>query len=149
MAGRARKADQQVTDTDRSEGSEQVTGREQRADTTTRPGGGTDGGPGARTATVHLPFVTAQFRAPEVHLPGREQVEAAARSVGSVLPSPTTALFFGGLAVTVAIGAIEWPVAAAIGVGTALAARSEVRPAPRAELPAAPDPARRPARVDT
>jgi hypothetical protein len=78
---------------------------------------------GARTATLTLPFVTAQFRAPELHMPSRKELGDAARGARSMLPSRSSMLFFGGLAATAVIGAIEWPVAAAIGVGTALASR--------------------------
>ncbi|MFC4000576.1 hypothetical protein ACFS2C_10930 [Prauserella oleivorans] len=89
-----------------------------------------------RTATVRLPFVTAEFRAPDVHLPrfprprlprprvlDRDEITAAARTAGTYLPSPRKAAYFGGLAVLAALEVIEWPVALAIGVGTAVAAR--------------------------
>jgi hypothetical protein len=76
---------------------------------------------GARTATVNLPFMTAQFRAPDVHVPSRDELAGAARGAWSLVPSRGTALFVGGLVVTAVAGVIEWPVAAAIGVGTALA----------------------------
>ena len=93
-------------------------------------GTGTDGREGARTATVHLPFVTAQFRAPdlhlpEVHAPSREDLGAVVRTARSFLPEPRTVLYFGGLAVMAALEVIEWPVAAAIGVGAVLAPRAE------------------------
>jgi hypothetical protein len=78
---------------------------------------------GARSATLTLPFVTAQFRAPELHVPSRKEIGDAARGAQSMLPSRSSMLFYGGLAVTAVVGAIEWPVAAAIGVGTALASR--------------------------
>jgi hypothetical protein len=86
---------------------------------------------GTRTATVNLPFVTAQFRAPDLHVPSRKEVGAAARGVASFLPSPKAALYFGGLAVTAALEIIEWPVAVAIGVGTALAGQGETRLEPQ------------------
>ena len=86
---------------------------------------------GPRTATVNLPFVTAQFRAPNLRMPSRGDLGAAARGVGSYLPSPKAALYFGGLAVTAALEIIEWPVAVAIGVGTALASRGETRLEPQ------------------
>jgi hypothetical protein len=85
---------------------------------------------GRRSATVNLPFVTAQFRAPDLHLPGRDDVAGAARGVRSLLPSPSAALFYGGLAATAIAGAIEWPVAAAIGLGTALASKGAAKPEP-------------------
>ncbi|MCU1626862.1 MAG: hypothetical protein JWP64_1811 [Pseudonocardia sp.] len=88
------------------------------------------GAEGERSATVNLPFVTAQFRAPHLHLPGRADLDAAARGAQSLLPSPKSLLFFGGLAATAVAGIIEWPVAAAIGVGTALASRGEANPEP-------------------
>lgn len=89
------------------------------------------GGGQQRTATLNLPFVTAQFRAPNVRMPGRSDVDAAARGARSMLPSPRAGLYYGALALTAAVGVIEWPVAAAIGVGTALASRGEANPEPR------------------
>lgn len=83
---------------------------------------------GPRTATVNLPFVKAQFRAPEMHLPpphlGRAELSAAAHTVRSLLPPPRQALYYAGLAVFAAVEVIEWPVAAAIGVGAAVMSRS-------------------------
>jgi hypothetical protein len=86
---------------------------------------------GRRSATVNLPFMTAQFRAPDLHLPGRGRLAGAARDVGSLLPSKRSALFYGALTATAVVGVIEWPVVAAIGVGTALASRGAVDPLPR------------------
>ena len=93
---------------------------------------------GKRSATVNLPFMTAQFRVPDIHMPevrppSRGDLDSAGRKALSVLPPPKTLLFFGGLAATAVIGAIEWPVAAAIGIGSALASRGEVRPEPQGE----------------
>jgi hypothetical protein len=93
-----------------------------------QPAEGGAGGP--RTATLNLPFVTAQFRAPDLHVPGRQELGNAAREARSMLPSRSSMLFFGGLAATAIVGAIEWPVAAAIGVGAALASRGAVDPRP-------------------
>ena len=92
---------------------------------------------GHRSATVNLPFVTAQFRVPDVHAPSRGEIGAAARGARSMLPSTKSMLFFGGLAATAAVGVIEWPVAAAIGIGSALASRGSADPQPRAALPPA------------
>jgi hypothetical protein len=74
-----------------------------------------------RTATVNLPFVTAQFRAPDLHLPKPPEMGAALRRARTFLPSPQQALYYGGLGLMAAFELVEWPVAAAIGVGTALA----------------------------
>ncbi|MHA6796664.1 hypothetical protein ACVGVM_24595 [Pseudonocardia bannensis] len=72
--------------------------------------------------------MTAQFRAPDMHVPSAGELGGAARSL---LPSPVATLYYSGLVVTAALGVIEWPVAAAIGVGTALASRGELDPLPR------------------
>jgi hypothetical protein len=104
-------------------------------------------GDGPRTATVDLPFVTAQFRAPQIHLPrvsipsppiGRHEVAAAAQVARSYLPPPRQVAYYGGLTLMAALGVLEWPVAAAIGVGTAVMGwhrdsghREEQKPAAR------------------
>jgi len=75
----------------------------------------------AHTATVNMPFVTAQFRAPDLHLPKPPEMGAALRRARTFLPSPQQALYYGGLGLMAAFELVEWPVAAAIGVGTALA----------------------------
>jgi hypothetical protein len=79
----------------------------------------------AHAATVNLPFVTAQFHAPDLHLPKprMQEVGAALQTVRSTLPSPGQALYYGGLALMAVFDLVEWPVAAAIGVGTALTRR--------------------------
>ncbi|WP_433276905.1 hypothetical protein ACQPZA_35925 [Pseudonocardia xinjiangensis] len=92
---------------------------------------------GHRSATVNLPFVTAQFRVPDLHAPSRGDLDAAARGARSMLPSTKSMLFFGGLAATAVVGVLEWPVAAAIGIGSALASRGSADPRPRAALPPA------------
>lgn len=81
-----------------------------------------------RTATVHLPFVTAEFRAPDIHLPSvpvraptRSDLSGAVSAVRSRLPSPEQAAYYAGLGVLGALQLIEWPVVLAIGVGTAIA----------------------------
>lgn len=91
---------------------------------------------GSSGTTVHLPFVTAQFHAPEVHVPGREEISSAANSavtqagsavsaVREQMPERDQALFYGALGGAAALSVIEWPVALAIGVGTALVSRSK------------------------
>lgn len=96
-----------------------------------------------RAVTIELPLVTAEVRAPQLpKIPGQATVTGAvgtaaagvataARGVADVatdaaartrkvLPSAPV-LFYAGLAATAAFGAITWPVAVAIGVGTAVA----------------------------
>lgn len=95
-----------------------------------RSGGKTGG---AHEATVELPFVTAQFHAPEVRVPGREDVTSAANAVRSQLPSRDHALFYGALGLSAAFAVIDWPVALAIGVGTALVSRGSDQQASSSE----------------
>jgi hypothetical protein len=99
--------------------------------------GGERGGPqqqrGRRTATLNLPFMTAQFRAPDLRGRRSGELGGAARGARSLLPSPKAVLYFGGLAAVAALEIIEWPVAVAIGVGTALASRGDLDPLPPRE----------------
>lgn len=83
-----------------------------------------------RTATVNLPFVTATFRQPEltlpaVRVPDRKDVDAAVQTVQPYLPSPQQAAYYGALAALAAVELIEWPVALAIGAGTAVVQRAQ------------------------
>jgi hypothetical protein len=91
-------------------------------------------------ATMNLPLITVRFELREVRIPqprlprsvrlpkiGRREINSAATKLRSSLPDIPDArhgLYYGGLALTVAFGVIEWPVVAAIGVGTALVERS-------------------------
>lgn len=139
MAGRTRDSDKRTGDT-ASPGGEQA-GRKAEGGGDTAPveeafpEQAAKGRFAGRSATIDLPFVTAQFRMPEVHVPSREELEAAAHGVQSLLPSRKSMLFFGGLAVTAAAGVIQWPVATAIGIGSALASRGAADPRPRAGAP--------------
>jgi hypothetical protein len=88
-----------------------------------------------RTATVNLPFLTATFRIPDVpamRLPARDDVSSAVSGVQGYLPSPRQAAYYGGLAALAAFELLEWPVALAIGAGTAILERSEVAMSRRA-----------------
>jgi hypothetical protein len=83
-----------------------------------------------RTVTIDLPFVTATFHRPgislpRVRIPNRQEMLFAAHTVQSYLPPPQQALYYGGLAALAAFEIIEWPVALAIGAGTALVRRLE------------------------
>jgi hypothetical protein len=128
MATKARTSGQQ---TEQREGGRTELVSEQGTAEDVRPSQPAEGGAEvSRTATLNLPFVTAQFRAPSLHMPGRQDLGNAARGARSMLPSGKSMLFYGGLAATAALGAIEWPVAAAIGVGSALASRGAIDPRP-------------------
>jgi hypothetical protein len=82
-------------------------------------------GEGRRTATLNLPFVTAQFRRPDLHLPrlGRPDVGAAAGAAAAKARSlsPAELAYYAGLGVLTVVELIEWPVALVVGAGTALA----------------------------
>ncbi|GGL17670.1 hypothetical protein [Planomonospora parontospora] len=78
----------------------------------------------AGALTLTLPMITLEFRPPQVG--GREvgRVVGAARALLPALPSRERLAYYGGLGALAAFGLIEWPVAAAIGVGTVIARRS-------------------------
>lgn len=106
----------------------------QRDQDVSQPTVTTTGEPGEaghpRTATVHLRFVTAEFRVPHIHLPSlpvhipdRHELSSAVSSIWSRLPSPSQTAYYAGLGLLGALGIIEWPVVIAVGVGTALAYR--------------------------
>jgi hypothetical protein len=59
-----------------------------------------------------------------VHVPGMSYVGDAGRVVAGYLPPPDRLAFYGGLGLAAVIGAIDWPVAAAIGVGAMIARRT-------------------------
>lgn len=100
-----------------------------------------------RTATVNLPFVTAEFRAPEIHLPSisipdRNDLTGAVSAIRERLPSPAQVAYYAGLGVLGVLELVEWPVVLAIGVGTAIAQRGSRLPEPpAADHPELPQPA--------
>lgn len=130
MAGKPREAEKRTADTQQAE---QPSTASPEGVQSGQPAAA--GGAGRRTATVNLPFVTAEFRAPELRAPSREELREAARGARSMLPSRKSMLFFGGLAATAVAGVIEWPVAAAIGIGSALASQGSADPRPRGDGP--------------
>ncbi|WP_223839225.1 hypothetical protein [Saccharopolyspora pogona] len=89
-----------------------------------RSQGASENAGGPRTATVKLPFGMGEFRRPEVHIPGQENVAGVVNTVRENLPAPLQLAFYGGLGALAALSVIEWPVAAAIGVGTVVAQRA-------------------------
>lgn len=99
-------------------------GKKQRSTASATDSGPERHGQNGNATTVELPFVTAQFHTPEIHLPTGQDLTSAARTVREQLPSREQGLFYGGLAVSAAFAVIDWPVAMAIGVGHALLSRS-------------------------
>ena len=78
--------------------------------------------------TVELPFVSARFHKPALHLPrldGRQEAGAAAGAAAAKVRSlsPADLAYYAGLGVLGAVEVIEWPVALAVAAGTALARR--------------------------
>lgn len=74
-----------------------------------------------------------------VPAPGMTYVEDAGRLVASYLPPPGRLAFYGGLGAAAVFGLIDWPVAAAIGIGTVVARRAVGRgesPMARPKAPA-------------
>ncbi|OUC95603.1 hypothetical protein CA984_18115 [Streptosporangium minutum] len=95
--------------------------------------------------TLNLPMMTVQFRPPRLHLPhlprvNRQEAGHAVDVARTLLPPPDRMIYYGGLGALAVAGLIEWPVAAAIGVGTLVAqrARAERRPESPVFQPAAP-----------
>ncbi|MGI8311814.1 hypothetical protein [Saccharopolyspora hattusasensis] len=89
-----------------------------------RPAGAETTPSGAGGTTVNLPGVTAEFHRPDHYIPTREDLTGAAETVRGYLPSGQMMAFYGGLGALAALSMIEWPVAAAIGVGVAVAQRA-------------------------
>ncbi|MEV6904003.1 hypothetical protein [Amycolatopsis sp. NPDC051372] len=82
----------------------------------------------SRTAKVKLPFGLPELHAPDVRMPrvpkqARHEMSAALDTARSFLPPPRQLVYYGALGVLTAVELIEWPVAIAIGVGTAVAGR--------------------------
>lgn len=73
---------------------------------------------------IPVPYVTAELHTARIPLPGGENVASAVDTVRHQLPSGDQLLFYGGLTAAAAFSIIEWPVAAAIGIGNALVQRS-------------------------
>ena len=94
------------------------------------------------------PVMSLRIHRPHLRLPrlSTEPAERAARAARAALPPPARLAYYGGLGAAAALGAIEWPVAVAIGVGTAIGQRMRrggertERARATADRPAAPPP---------
>ncbi|TDD87939.1 hypothetical protein E1202_15440 [Saccharopolyspora karakumensis] len=74
-----------------------------------------------------VPYVTAQLHTghiPLPEIPGRNEVASTVTAVRGALPSRNQLLFYSGLTAAAALSVIEWPVAAAIGIGAAVVQRN-------------------------
>jgi hypothetical protein len=80
--------------------------------------------------TIRLPMMTVQLHRPHVPRMIPHDVDEAVDTVQSTLPPVERLTYYAGLGALAALGIIEWPVAAAIGVGTMLAKRALKREAP-------------------
>jgi hypothetical protein len=74
-------------------------------------------------ASIPIPYLTrkdvaANVQAAESAMPSMQQVR---------IPPPERLVFYGGLGALAVVGAVEWPVAAAIGVATMVARRGRRR----------------------
>lgn len=86
-------------------------------------------------ASIPVPYVTAQLHTTKIPLPaislpeipGREGVASTVVAVRDALPSRDQLLFYSGLTAAAALSVIEWPVAAAIGIGAAVMQRNASR----------------------
>ncbi|SDQ65098.1 hypothetical protein [Thermostaphylospora chromogena] len=79
--------------------------------------------------TLNLPVASIHIQGKRPHMPSlphidRREIGHAVNVTRSFLPPPERLLYYGGLGALAVLGAIEWPVAAAIGVGTMVAQRA-------------------------
>ena len=91
--------------------------------TVRRPAARTGAGNG-NGVNVPVPVLTPHMKTLHVPTPGMTYVEDAGRIVAGYLPSPERMAFYGGLGIAAVIGAIDWPVATAIGIGTMIARKT-------------------------
>ncbi|MCO5991837.1 hypothetical protein NE234_00550 [Actinoallomurus sp. WRP9H-5] len=103
-------------------------------------------------AAVPVPVVTPHVRMLRIPLPtrGLAMVGDMGRVAAAYLPPRDRLMFYGGLAAAAAIGVLDWPVAAAVGVGTMVARRAVGRRETARPVPAstqAATPATTPART--
>lgn len=78
-------------------------------------------------AALPVPVVTPHVKVMRVPVPGLSVVGDVGRVAAAYLPPPDRLAFYGGLAAAAAIGILDWPVAAAVGLGTMVARRAAAR----------------------
>jgi hypothetical protein len=87
--------------------------------------------------SVRLPVVNARVPMLRLHPPeaSAAQTRWVAQAVRANLPTTERMMYYGGLAALAAIGVLEWPVAAAVGAGVWVAARTSRRATPSDSRP--------------
>ncbi|GAA4521627.1 MULTISPECIES: hypothetical protein [Nonomuraea] len=96
------------------------------ADTQTQPSTAQD-----KKVTLDLPMMSIQLHKPDMKLPhvpmphiSKQEMGHAVDVAKSILPPPERVAYYGALGALAVFGVVEWPVAAAIGVGTVIAQRA-------------------------
>lgn len=82
------------------------------------------GTPNGKGMEVPVPVLTPHMKVMHIPTPGMSYVGDAGRIVAGYMPPPERLAFYGGLGIAAVLGAIDWPVAAAIGIGTMIARRT-------------------------
>jgi hypothetical protein len=77
--------------------------------------------------SVPVPVLTPHMKVMHLRTPGMAYVEDAGRMVAAYMPPPERIAFYGGLGLAAVMGVLDWPVAAAIGVGAVVARRAGMR----------------------
>ncbi|MGH3750012.1 MAG: hypothetical protein ACRDT8_21725 [Micromonosporaceae bacterium] len=112
-------------------------GNSARRSTSTRQrasnAGSSANGPLVRWSTMSLP-IPVGMRTPDLHLPHVDLISPAKTAVAraahvvetaqSKLPAPRRIVYYGALGALAAVGVLEWPAAAAIGVGVWVATQA-------------------------
>jgi hypothetical protein len=86
----------------------------------------------ARAQTEHgvdvpIPVLTPHMKVMHLRTPRMAYMEDAGRMVAAYMPPPERIAFYGGLGVAAVVGLLDWPVAAAIGIGAVVARRAGMR----------------------
>jgi hypothetical protein len=91
---------------------------------------------GSSGVTVPVPIVIPRLKVYHPPVLGPSSVGQAGRSVAGRLPPPGRLAFYGGRGAAAVFGVIGWPVAVAIGAGTAIARRPRAGDQPEQSEPA-------------
>lgn len=90
----------------------------------------TSNGKEPKRFTFDMPMLSIEVRRPQVQMPhvsmphiGRQELGHYVDVARTILPPPERIAYYGALGAMAAFGAIEWPVAAAIGAGMVIAQR--------------------------